>query len=104
MTSPCPDESYPSQFGWSSGGQTPVEAYVGIKRLYQGILYEGSGQSVIPGSNKQLSGMRSCCLAPQNKARRTALIRFIGKVGEFPDIENILFACILASVFVSVRK
>ncbi len=29
---------------------------------------------------------------------------FLCKVGEFPDIENILFACILASVFVSVRK
>jgi hypothetical protein len=28
----------------------------------------------------------------------------IGKVGKFPDIENILFACILASVFVSVQK
>ena len=72
VTSPCPDESYPSQFGWLSGSQTPVEAYVGIKRLYQGILYEGSGQSVIPGSNKQLLGVRSCCLAHQKKAQRTA--------------------------------
>jgi hypothetical protein len=40
----------------------------------------------------------------QKPANGTPLSGLIGKVGEFPDIENILFACILASVFVSVRK
>jgi hypothetical protein len=39
MTSPCPDKSYPSHCRVLAGGQSPVEAYVGIKELYQGIFW-----------------------------------------------------------------
>ena len=38
MTSPCPDKSYPSHCRVLAGGQSPVEAYVGIKEPYQGIF------------------------------------------------------------------
>ena len=40
MPSPCPDKSYHGHSRVCPGGQTPVEAYIGIKQAYQGILGE----------------------------------------------------------------